>query len=557
MNSTGLRILSALRSGDKEIREISETLGVSYTRTTEIVKHLIEEGFLKRTDGSIASADTLHAVLYRRLADRYDMGKLLADSREDIATAILFADDFSEIQRRTGLSYWTVKRGLSAIMETGAVREHEKKYSLIEDPDLRLFLRSLNESREKRRVEPYADVIYSSVDTVLKKIPHGKPAKGVLTAFSAFWRFGVEIHPVQDYYIQRDKDPSIEEVLVHALIASTSPVEMTDCAVLLAKNLDRINRGEARSTAGRFDVESLLLDLENYVRGLTVAHPDRFLPWREYEEKARLYDVEPGSLLPREAYPDFFRLLGEQLPAPIDLYLFGGEAMRIRGLKRATKDIDVALEDADAFRRLEETLRRLGYTPLGGEPSEADKRLEASVIYVSGSYPRVDVFVKRICGAFTLSENMKRRTEHREMSNLRLHIISNEDLFLLKSITERGGDIIDMTILAKAPGFDWKTVYAELVYQEENTNRNYSRDLLEAIELVEQTGVKSPIHDRLVNRSLDQAIVEVIDVKGSASIREVRDLVNYPDYRIRSRVTRLVKEGILAAGGNGSYRKAP
>ena len=43
---------------------------------------------------------------------------------------------------------------------------------------------------------------------------------------------------------------------------------------------------------------------------------------------------------------------------------------------------------------------------------------------------------------------------------------------------------------------------------------------------------------------------------GATSLKQIRALVNYPDYRLRNRIAKLVKEGKLAALGDGSYRVA-
>lgn len=64
-------------------------------------------------------------------------------------------------------------------------------------------------------------------------------------------------------------------------------MELTDCAVFYAKNKDVIDLGRAREIARIFGVSDLLIDLENYVKNLTVSAPERFLPWDEFAGKAR------------------------------------------------------------------------------------------------------------------------------------------------------------------------------------------------------------------------------------------------------------------------------
>lgn len=553
--STEIRALTALSAERRTIKELAEAIGATYRRTAQIVKALVEKGFVTRTGTQVGLADTVHAVLFRKLSRRYDMEKLLGHSRENVALALLDADDAKRIREKTGLTYWTIKRALNKMMETGAVRERQGRYYLADDEDLRLFLRSWREEKERRLVEPYAEVVYASPEMVLKRVPHGRHAKGSLTAFSLFAPYGVELRPIYDYYVQPEREPTLEEVLVHAIAFSTGPVELTDCSLLLAKTRGQLDLGKARDLARKLGVEAQLFDLENYVRNLTVSSPERFLPWSEFAEKARMYGVDARSLLPPEAFPDLFKLLDEQLEQPVGLYVFGGEAMRMRGLKMATKDVDIALEDEASFKLVEQALRKMGYRPLGGkEVTAADRRLEPSGLFVKGGYPRMDLFVRRICNAFLLSDSMRARAEPQTIGRLRLHIMSNEDLLLLKSITDREGDIYDMITLAKTPGFNWKTVIEELYRQEEMTGRHFCRRLLDSVEVIEKrSGVRAPFYHQLANHCIDQAILEAAERRGARSLREIRRLVSFPDYRLRRRIAKLVKEGKLAVSEDGLF----
>ena len=554
MLSLEVRALLTLATQPMNTRELAEALGSSYRRTAEVTKKLMQNGFTKKTEDAISIADTVHAAFFAKLARRYDMLRLLSNSAEDVVKSLLEVDNIRGLERKTGLTYWTVRRVLNRMMETGAVREQDGRYTLSEN-DLVTFLQSWILYDKKRLVEPYAEVVYSSQDTLLKKVPHGRPAEGSPTAFSMFAKYGVELRTIYDYYAQPERQLTLEDILIHAIIFSENPTERTDCAVLLAKNLKTVDFRSLREASRRLGVEMQLLDLENYVKNMPISSSDSFLPWSEFAEKARLYGVEPRSLLPPEAYPDFFRLLGETLSAETDLYLFGGEAMRIRALKRATKDVDAVVEDERAFQLVGNTLKSMGYRPLRGrEITETDRKLRTSAILTKEDYPRVDLFVRQICGAFLLSNTMKARVDTREFGELKVHILSNEDLFLLKSITDREGDVYDMLTLAKAPGFDWHTVIQELYQQEELTGRHFCRHLLDSIETIEDRArVRSPIRNMLINHCIDQAILESVERWGAVSLKQIKELVNYPDYRLRSRITRLIKQGRLIAT-EGTYR---
>lgn len=539
--------LLALQTGLKTVKQLAEAINSTYVRASQITGRLIQKGFAAKADGFVNLANTAHATLFRKIAARHDVEKLLSDSNEDVALALLTSNDIRGIQELTGLSYWTVKRSLNKIMETGIIKEANKKYYLAGDEDVKLFLRLWKEEKQKHLVEPYAEIAHASQHFILKKSPHGRSAKGSLTAFSAFSRYGVEMHPVHAYYIQPERKVNIEEILVHAVVFSTNPVELTDCAVFYAKNKDKIDLSRVRETARKFNVHEKIVDLENYVKNLTVTAPEQFLPWNEFAEKAQLYGVSPESLLPPKAFPDITDELSRKLRSEAKLYLFGGEAMRIKELKRATKDVDIALDNTQTFTTIQEALTSMGYRPLGDEEiSRVDRKLNPSGIFVKEASPRVDIFVKTICNAFNLSNSMKSRCTIKEIGNLKLHIMSNEDLFLLKSVTDREGDIYDMAQLAKASKFNWRTVLNELYSQEQKTRRHFCMSLLNSVEAVEKrANIRAPFHNQLENHCIDHAILESVRKWKATTLKQIRKLINYPDYRLRSRIKKLVKEGKL------------
>lgn len=554
-----IRTLLALLAEPKSVKQLAVAIGSTYVRASQITAGLLLKGFVTKKGGLVILANTAHATLFRKIARRYDVEKLLGDSKENVVLALMNTDDIRGIERLTRLSYWTVRRALNRIMETGAVREEDGRYLSAGDEDLRLFLRLWGEEKMKRLVEPYAEVVYASPDCLLKKIPEGKIAEGSPTAFSMFSRYAVELRPVYAYYVQPRRELSVEDVLVHAMIFSASPVELTDCAVFYAKNKDKIDLGRVREIALRFGVGDMVMDLESFVRNLTVSAPERFLPWDEFAEKARLYGVSPEKLLPPAAFPDLMDELSRRVRVEVKMYLFGGEAMRMRGLKRATKDVDVVVEDTRTLNTLKEALTSWGYRALGGEEvSRVDRKLNSSGIFVKEGSPRVDIFVETICNAFHLSQSMMSRCESRGTGRLKLCVMSNEDIFLLKSVTDREGDIYDMTQLAKAQGFNWRFVLDELYRQEQETGRHFCMRLLDGIEVVgKRTDIRVPYYNDLVNHCIDQAILDSVGKWGATTLKQIRELVNYPDYRLRSRIRKLIGEGKLVKKSDDTFAISP
>jgi len=551
MKTTALRALNTLSTEQMSIKDLAKAIGLGYRMATNLVKDLLQQGYLVKSNGMVGLAPTAVATAYRKVSMKYDTVKLLGESREEVLLALLSSNTIQAIQLATGLSYSSIRRALDTLLETGVVKEDSKRYSIVEDQELLFFLTTLREEEQKRLVEPYAEVVYASHNAILKRVPLGKSAKGSLTGFSVFSRYGMEIRTVFQYSLQPERELSVEEVLVHAMVFSRNPVELTDCAVFYVKNKNSIDLGKLRRIAREFAIDDTVMDLENYIRNLTISSPVRFLPWNEFAEKARLYGVIPESLLPPAAFPDFFNELARQSRQALSLYIFGGEAMRINGLKRATKDVDIVMENKETADALREALQALGYKPLG-RFSIADEKLKPSGIFVKENHSRVDLFVGLICNAFRLSQSMKERSETRLIDSLKVFVMSNEDIFLLKSITDREGDIYDMIDLAKSRGFNWRVVFEELLAQEEKTGRYFCLSLLDSIEIIEKkTSIRAPFYNKLLNHCIDQAILRSIGKWKATTLKQIKELVNYPDYKLRSRVNKLTNEGRLRVSKDG------
>jgi hypothetical protein len=553
MNAKAIEAILLLSESPKTTKDLARLTGVGYPRAAQIANQLQRDGLAARAAGSLVLANTAQGALIKKVSSRFDLKKLLADSNDRVGAALLVPEDVAGIERKTSLSYWTIRRSLAALAQIGAVTSEGGKHRLVYDEELRLFLRLTDERRTKALAEPYSEVVYSSQDTLLKEVPLGKKTGGSPTAFSVFARFGMDMRPVRQYFVQPAQEVTVEYALVHAIVFSQTPVELTDCAVFYAKNRAALDSERSRELARKFGVLDLLTDIKAYVSNLTVPAPERFLPWDEFAEKARLYGVAPEAFVPKPAYPDFVNGLGNELRRDVKTFVFGGEAMRVRGLKRATKDIDMVVEDAATFGAVRDALGSMGYRLLGGgEMSAADAKLEPSGIFVAEGYPRVDVFVGTICGKFRLSDSMKERSTCERHGRLDFCVMSNEDVFLLKSVTDREGDVYDMIQLARADGFHWQTVLEELYGQEGRTQARFCLGLLDSVEIIqERANIRAPFYNKLVNHCIDHAILDAVGRWKMKTIPQIREMVDYPDYRLRSRVEKLVREGKLVKRTNG------
>jgi hypothetical protein len=136
-----------------------------------------------------------------------------------------------------------------------------------------------------------------------------------------------------------------------------------------------------------------------------------------------------------------------------------------------------------------------GFTKTKPE-DETYRRLGATTMLQDSRGTRFDIFVETVCRKLRITDAMiSRSTSHAVYGRLRINLVSPEDIFLFKSVTERAGDLDDMTLLAER-GLDWDVILSECVQQ--------SRDvILEAFlairlqELEEAKNIVSPIKSTL------------------------------------------------------------
>lgn len=547
-----VRALKLLVRGTLTVRELASSMGLSYPRAAAIARELITEGYCEKAGGRVIMAPNVKGSLLKGLADRYDLETLLGVSSERLLLSLSKPLSLEELRRKTGLAQSTTYQTLRRLMALGVVRKLDGLYALTDDPDLKTFLGLLEREREAAGLEPYAILIRSN-GFRFKKVPAGRQARGSLTAFSLFGRYGVEYTSPHDYYFEPEREVSIEEVLVHALAASEGKAERTMCAVFYLKNLDKIDPAKVKPLARKFGVLSLWSDLQNYTKGLQVLNAEVFLPWGEFVDKAGIYGVSASHPPEAEKGVAVLRELGEKLSATVHAYLFGGGNLLLRGLKKATKDLDVVLGGEGDFSKLRNGLIALGFRPLGEkEFMPSDRKLNPSGIYVAEGLPRFDLFTKVICNAFLLTDEMKSRAETMSFGKLVLHLLSLEDVFLLKSITEREGDLEDMaTIIRRGGDLRWDEILKTYLTEEKVIKKHFCFTILDNIELLQRReGIGIPFHGWLLRHCIDVGILQAL-AYGRTNVNGIRELIDFPEHAIRNRVEKLTKEGKILKGRKG------
>lgn len=192
---------------------------------------------------------------------------------------------------------------------------------------------------------------------------------------------------------------------------------------------------------------------------------------------------------------EFERLAGH-LDRPVTLFLIGGGAMALRGLKEATKDIDVVVAGADDHGRLWHALPAANYAevmPL----SEEYRRLGARSCVENEDGCRIDVFDRQVANKLVLTDGMRARSEpFVEFDSLSVRFVAFEDVFLFKAVAGRPDDIDDMNVLVQR-GLDFDVVEAEMTAQVDRLGHpRFATYVAAALEtLAERYGVTLPVVD--------------------------------------------------------------
>ncbi|MEM2939334.1 MAG: DUF6036 family nucleotidyltransferase [Candidatus Bathyarchaeia archaeon] len=247
-----------------------------------------------------------------------------------------------------------------------------------------------------------------------------------------------------------------------------------------------------------------------------------------------------------------FLKIGLALKTKIRVFLIGGCAMVFRGFKPATKDVDIVFTSLAELKEFVNALKSLNYYEVVELPEEYEK-VGASVVLRNIDEFQYDLFYKQVCRGLEISEGMIKRAEHlKTFGNLDVYMMSPEDVFLFKGMTERNADLDDMRVLAGI-GLNWNVIKEECISQEK-------RKIWEAIlaaklaELKVKFDVESPILKELWKRAGDELVSKVFQeiVKaGKHTFKEIHEVIKekykYSESWTRRELKRLVEKGILKA----------
>ena len=564
MDITSIKLLKSLVEGQKESSELLELLGIKDRRLAYIIKNLTEQNYIDKENTIIKLKETPKITLFRDVTKIVDIEKLLCESNEVILSNIDEYITVDELIKKSGLSKATTYRSISDLQSIGVMQKDENVIRIDESKEqLVLFTKLLKTEREKRYEDGNTEIIYNNNSTILRKTTSGKIAKGATTGFTLFSDYGIEYQTTHDYFCEQKEDLEIQDILLHAVYSanySKNKMELLMSIVFYTKHKDKMDILQLRKKSSELGISEIWLDIEAYIRRKQLKNMDVFLPWDEFLSKAKLYDIpiqkytlpEPSNLL--------FREIGDKLKESKIIYLFGGENMRIKSLKDSTKDCDIVVESKDDFDNLAQILTEMEYKRrLKTNYSDEDKRIEPDDIFEHEKKSRIDLFTTTIMQDLTLSSTMKEKADMRDYGKLKVGLLRNEDVFLLKAIANREGDIQDMAALVTGSpntphelqhgSFDWNLVWDEMLRQEHiNHTKDFTITIFDQISyLAEQTRIVAPFLDKLRIHVINKIIKRMLR-GGSMSIKEIIELLNGGDITetmIRNRIDALEKTEII------------
>jgi hypothetical protein len=181
---------------------------------------------------------------------------------------------------------------------------------------------------------------------------------------------------------------------------------------------------------------------------------------------------------------ELFIEIDQALTSNVVVFLIGGGAMSIRGEKDATKDIDLVIPDKSHLTEFKKAIRSIGFR----ENNITDDTYEnfGAMIFIDDRGHWLDIFHERICRSFLLHKEVMKRAElFKKYSRLEVRIMSREDIFISKSITEREGDLEDMYTLY-GTGLNEEIIRNELEYQTDNSEHIWESFLVMKLDELEE-----------------------------------------------------------------------
>lgn len=247
------------------------------------------------------------------------------------------------------------------------------------------------------------------------------------------------------------------------------------------------------------------------------------------------------SQIGREEVLSILKKVGGMCPRQIPVYLIGGGAMALRGEKDATRDLDLVLESQDDADEIKKAFERVGFVVDARRPDECHALVDAAILSKPAGL-RADIFVGKVCNKLRFSDGMRKRAVLVDnLGKVKLFICAREDIFLLKSVTERTRDLDDMMSLFRS-GLSRDTILGECDLQSALAGFRESRIweaflLVKIQEMEKRFGISVPWKRSLKSKAEVKMgahqLLKMID-RGISSIRRLsEEMGETPEFTIK------------------------
>lgn len=385
----------------------------------------------------------------------------------------------------------------------------------------------------------------------LQKIPLEFESDGKLTAFSEFSEFGLAINPSHKFIYFPKKELTLEEILVHAIKFSENANNIALCMLFYLKNKNKTKVNEIEKQSEHLNVLDKWFDIVAFIEGQQVKNQELFLPKNEFNQKAQLYGIKTTTRYEQKSIQELFKETEKVMKEKIQLYFIGGNALIEHKTKNSTKDIDIVLTSEKQANILIKALKKIGFNEVG-EKEVQYGLLEATAMLERKNSPRIDLFVKKVCGILEFSKNMQKRSKQIAKGKTEIFLASLEDIFLLKSISSRDSDLIDCENILQKHTLNWNTIYNEITGQEKNLSQTQELIILDHLEALEnRLQIKIPITKKITILCLTKSILYL--AKKPTTIKEINGRIDFPETTIRNKVTQLIKKNKLKKTKNTPF----
>jgi predicted nucleotidyltransferase len=202
-----------------------------------------------------------------------------------------------------------------------------------------------------------------------------------------------------------------------------------------------------------------------------------------------------------------FLLIANKIKKDIECTALGGTAMMYKNYKNATKDIDIVFNSEKDRILFIDAISSLGYKEKNNikDIYPKEKLKIAPLVYTRDDEERFDLFIKKVFKTEISKNILERSKEIRDFNGknlLRIKILADEDLILLKSITSRKKDYEDIEIICKNnPHIDWKIITEEALNQFHKGDGFIVLDLEETMQKLKHSFfIKKEHFDKLYNK---------------------------------------------------------